>query len=305
MSFFRRFPYSNAHDLNLDWVLKQVKEMAAKFDIRPMLRNLLTDQVNIKSTDGQAYVYVDSDETPQTGVIIDDNGVSIGGPMTVWGDAGVNGELGVGGDIYGYDAFMSGTVHGTHVVAYGTDKYPRFIFNLQDESKPAGWLLMNTDTRGMSFRVYMADGVHYDSFAMPVPSDLSRTTDIGYQVLTSKSPVTMDQGGTGATGKVALTITPGSSSITIGHNLSYMWGKLVCLCFYATTTSNLSNGDTLATISGTGYGFTADTVDIPLIKVSSSGTNGWGKIYSTGQAVRIGGSLSSGDYIINATYMIE
>ena len=32
MGIFRQFPYSNFHDLNLDWIINKIKELAADWD---------------------------------------------------------------------------------------------------------------------------------------------------------------------------------------------------------------------------------------------------------------------------------
>ena len=47
MSVFENFPYTNVHELNLDWVIKRVKEGNAKIeDLTALFYDTIKDEVN-------------------------------------------------------------------------------------------------------------------------------------------------------------------------------------------------------------------------------------------------------------------
>lgn len=57
MGVFEQFPYTNTHDLNLDWILKKVKELDSKIDdnliayIREQLDGLFLESMYNASTE--------------------------------------------------------------------------------------------------------------------------------------------------------------------------------------------------------------------------------------------------------------
>ena len=80
-------------------------------------------------------------------------------------------------------------------VTISNSSYPRLYF--RDGSNAIGQVLVNHSSRNISFREIKTSG-NFDSFTLPTPT-LSETSDSYYDILTSKSAVTVAQGGTGAT----------------------------------------------------------------------------------------------------------
>lgn len=74
--------------------------------------------------------------------------------------------------------------------------YPTLAFNNSSNAN-LGYMMVDHTTRRMYLRSTMSDAEHYDSFSLPLP-DLTRTSNKFWEILTTKTPVTIAQGGTGA-----------------------------------------------------------------------------------------------------------
>lgn len=74
--------------------------------------------------------------------------------------------------------------------------YPTLAFN-DSSNTNLGYIMVDHTTRRVYLRSTMSDAEHYDSFCLPLP-DLTRTSNKFWDILTTKTPVTIAQGGTGA-----------------------------------------------------------------------------------------------------------
>ena len=75
---------------------------------------------------------------------------------------------------------------------------------------------------------------YYENYYLP-PITPDRTANVDYAVLTSKTPVTVGQGGTGMTGKTALTLTRTENAYVDSESFArlhvYKWGKVISIHF--------------------------------------------------------------------------
>lgn len=66
---FERFPYSNFHDLNLDWLLKEIKSMASEVNKMPYVNVLSAEQIQQLDYNAISMGYMAFDSTDNKLVI--------------------------------------------------------------------------------------------------------------------------------------------------------------------------------------------------------------------------------------------
>lgn len=84
--FSRGFPYSNLHDLNLDWIINKIKELENAIDV-----NADTGKIDksIKNGDTETYKFVVDSE----GIAMEDPNTGIKNPLIKWSDKSVNAAI--------------------------------------------------------------------------------------------------------------------------------------------------------------------------------------------------------------------
>lgn len=157
MALFENFPYTNFHEMNMDWLLKKVKELSAQVtEFETLLENGpildVKTQVNgtyttIRDSDGNALLPKASDTT--AGVVtmdVDGDTVTLGGASTVEVPVLTNGVLSA--DQIPSDALASATNAGSVLLnadpgvdgvakivgADGEISFPKLTDNKLDES---------------------------------------------------------------------------------------------------------------------------------------------------------------------------
>lgn len=104
-----------------------------------------------------------------------------------------------------------------------------------------GTLVFSTSTRRGNLREYASGASYYEQYYLPTPTS-NPTANVGYPILTGKSPVTVAQGGTGDTGIVAGTLENVNSNITVQSETRLRrWGRVVNFSFYITLSASLTS----------------------------------------------------------------
>jgi len=142
---------------------------------------------------------------------------------------------------------MTGPLNLRSATVFSTgDGYARLYF--KDTVSGANLAAFNllVSNRRLFAMEYSAGSSNVERFYFPAP-DANRTVDGNYDVLTSKSPVTVAQGGTGVSGITSPTLMPGSNVAITSNNL-VRFGPMIALNFVVTVNSDLATGATIATI---------------------------------------------------------
>lgn len=191
--FKRGFPYSNIHDLNLDWIIKKVEQFDQDLHSKHPSYTIEDGSVIVQDQDGVELYRVDIREE---GIFIMQNGTPVAGFDAVssqWGmsdawmaNARVESDLSVGGSVWAPE------------ITINRDEYPALEFHNSNGDVYYGYLMYDHTTHQAFIRCVTSDGAHYESFALPAPN-LAGTANSFYNVLTSKNTVSIAQGGTGAT----------------------------------------------------------------------------------------------------------
>ena len=145
----------------------------------------LTIFVTASSVTTCIYSATGSVKAAQAGTLVDE-GTEVPDLDTIL--AMINGKVSKSGDT------MSGGLTAP-ALTISKSSYPMMYFS--NESSQLGLMMINHNSHNISFRE-MKSGTHFDAFTLPT-ANLSQTTDDYYDILTSKSAVTVAQGGTGKT----------------------------------------------------------------------------------------------------------
>ena len=117
------------------------------------------------------------------------------------------------------------------------------------------------------FRQYSNDGSgnkvnYYETYQLPVV-DQNRTANAGYQILTTKNTVSVNQGGTGrTTGGTASYVRVGNGTNAADNYVSTLRATESTVDIHAGTSGNSSNGPALDFHYGTASAFTARIAQI-------------------------------------------
>lgn len=191
--FKRGFPYSNAHDLNLDWIIQKIEQYDQDLHSKHPSYTIEDGSVIVQDQDGTELYRV---EIKAEGIFIMQNGVPVAGYNAnsgTWGmvdawteNVRVEQDISVGGSVWAPE------------MAINRNEYPALEFRNNEGDVYYGYLMYDHTTHQAFIRCVTSDGSHYESFALPAPN-LAATANSFYSVLTSKAAVTIAQGGTGAT----------------------------------------------------------------------------------------------------------
>lgn len=119
------------------------------------------------------------------------------------------------------------------------------IWYMTDDSTDIGYQGVRVSDRRYVIAYRNAAGINQQFSLPPLSGDTSEST--WYDILTSKSPVTVAQGGTGLSGTTSPTLTPGAN-VAITANSLVRFGPMIALNFVVTVNSDLATGATIATI---------------------------------------------------------
>lgn len=195
---------------------------------------------------------------------------------------------------------MTGPLNLRSATVFSTgDGYARLYF--KDTVSGANLAAFNllVSNRRLFATEYSAGSPNVERYYFPAP-DENRTADGNYDVLTSKSPVTVAQGGTGVTGPIGITLTPGSN-ITLVRASSKTWGKLVVLNFVITSSASISSGGVLLTTQN----MPAPNANTDVAMFTSAGGIGLGIINGGATSIVANATIAAGTYFCNATFMVN
>ena len=251
--FVDGYPYSDTHNLNLDWIINKLKQIEIQlgeitdglevhvkddsgtevyvFTVKsngiyvtrpdggtPVFYNLATGQLHAPSFDGQSILTATGRTTGQfqAGSLVLDTPLPITqggtgattatGARTALGAMASNAVIPIsqGGTgattasdartALGAVAKSGDTLTGNLTVAEATA--PSYYLS-RTNGKPIGMLYALASSGRLVLRGFNTDGTHYNGFRIPDTSTV--TVDADYDILTTKVPVSVAQGGTGAT----------------------------------------------------------------------------------------------------------
>lgn len=136
---------------------------------------------------------------------------------------------------------MTGALNAPQVRILGDSTSNMVFYNSANSARFGGVrMLGNTHNLGLFEREVGGAGweEYYD---LPAP-DSGLTANKYYSILTSKSPVTVAQGGTGDTGIVAGTLENVNSNVTVQSETRLRrWGRVVNFSFYITLSASLTS----------------------------------------------------------------
>lgn len=95
MGFFRRFPYSNTHDINLDWIIDQINDLkiASEDALAQLLATGIDGDSFLWTTENNTLIIRDSDDTELYRITIDATGITLtkggGTPLTYGANTGI------------------------------------------------------------------------------------------------------------------------------------------------------------------------------------------------------------------------
>lgn len=219
------FPYSDVHNLNLDWIIQVCKQMQVLigqvsdgleihvkddsgaevyvFTVKsngiyvtrpdggtPLYYNLSTGQLHAPTFDGQSILTATARITGQlrAGSLVLDNPLPITGggtgATTATGARNALGAVAKAGDTMTGNLSISGDIAPSY-------------YMIRSDGTPMGMLYSLASSGRVVLRGFNTDGTHYNGFRIPDTSAVTVNAD--YDILTTKAPVSVAQGGTGAT----------------------------------------------------------------------------------------------------------
>lgn len=315
MSFFRRFPYSNAHDLNLDWIIDKInniKEVSAAA-LAEILATGIDGDTMLWTTMDDTVVIRDAQDNELYRIIVDSNGITIdsNGTTLLRYDPSIPG---LGTDQIACNQFQADTASFTNPLAVtsgGTGAATAagartnlgavniagdtMTGNLQFKSGgyPTIGMLRSDNTRGIwmqpnisgdaRFQLYQYNtaGTFYERYDLPALT-AGLSSNVGYDILTSKQTV--------------VTPSPGGHAVTSAGGYIRM-GKVIVLDMTVVIDTSISQ-----------YSIVAD--DLPL-SVSNPVFPGVDSSYTTkvfkldsGKIYCVGG-CAAGTYYINGSYIAQ
>lgn len=315
MSFFRRFPYSNAHDLNLDWIIDKInniKEVSAAA-LAEILATGLDGDTMLWTTMEDTVVIRDAQDNELYRITVDSNGITIdsNGTTLLRFDPSIPG---LGTDQIGCTQIQADTATlttplavasgGTGAATAAGARTNLGVVNIAGDTmtgnlqfKSGGYptigMLRSDNSRGiwiqpnisgdarMQLYQYNAAGTNYERYDLPA-LNAGLNTNVGYDILTSKQTV--------------VTPSPGGHAVTSAGGYIRM-GKVIVLDMTVVIDTSISQ-----------YSIVAD--DLPL-SVSNPVFPGVDSSYTTkvfkldsGKIYCVGG-CAAGTYYINGSYIAQ
>lgn len=306
MAFFiNGYPYSDTHNLNLDWMIDTLKRIATEvgdlhygleihvtdtdgteiytFTVKdngiyitrpdggtPFFYDFTTGTLHAQHLDGNTFQVASGRAAGQfrAGSLVLDNALPIEqGGTGATSAATARESLGAvnkAGDT------MSGRLLARGFTTIASNGYPNIYFHNNDDV--TGYIVNEASNRRFLFNEYPSDSdTYYESYAMPTPS-AGLTATKYYNVLTTKQPVTVAQGGTGDTGTVDGPIAGTHANVTVSEVRLRRWGPVVAMSGQFTSTTALDASATLFTLPA-GFRSTTNTVVNTRIFNGSTGTS--------------------------------
>lgn len=290
--FINGYPYSDTHNLNLDWVIDTLKRIATEvgdlhygleihvtdtagteiytFTVKdngiyitrpdggtPFFYNFSTQTLHAPYFDGQSFLFATGRTTGQmrAGSLVLDNAL----PIAQGGTGATSAESAreALGAVNKAGDTMSGRLYARGFTTMATNGYPNLYFN--NSNDVTGYIVNEASNRRFLFNEYPSDSsTLYESYALPAPSTGLTATQY-YSVLTTKNPVTVAQGGTGDTGTVDGPIAGIHANVTVSEVRLRRWGLVVSASGQITSTTALDALVTLFTLPA-GFRSTTNTV---------------------------------------------
>lgn len=182
-----------------------------------------------------------------------------------------------------------------------TNNYPELELKTLDASND--WVGLFGGSRGGSVNLVYAQvksrsGAGSDMYMLPT-KNLDDTTSGQYNILTSKTPVSIAQGGTGSSGNVQITPTAGSG-VTINAHSIYRWGNIVCGWARITVSSAIA---AYGTIIGE-LPQIRNRATFPLYTSYNTVVANQGVYFDDGlQVLRASAQIPAGSYVVSFTYL--
>ena len=249
--FINGYPYSDTHNLNLDWVIDTLKRIATEVgDLHYGL------EIHVTDTDGtEIYTFT-----------VKDNGVYItrpdgGTPFFYNFTTGTLHAQNIdGNNILAANGRFTGDVQAgslkTSALTIDANEHPDAQF--KQNGGVVGDLVFSTSTRRANLREYPAGSSYYEQYYLPTPNG-SLAANASYSILTSKTPVSVEQGGTGDTGTVDGPLAGTHANVTVSEVRLRRWGRAVAMSGQFTSTTALDALVTLFTLP-VGFRSTTNTV---------------------------------------------
>lgn len=153
---------------------------------------------------------------------------------------------------------MTGTLAMPTGVVYGSGSYATLYFkNGAGASTNIGYVGMNLSTRRLLLASFAPGNDNEIYYRLPAPAE--NESGGGYDILTTKSPVTVAQGGTGDTGTVDGPIAGTHANVTVSEVRLRRWGLVVTVSGQLISTTALDALVTLFTLP-VGFRSTTNTV---------------------------------------------
>lgn len=162
-----------------------------------------------------------------------------------------NNKVNKGGDT------MTGRLLAPGFTTMATNGYPNLYF--QNSGITSGYIVNEDSYRRFLFNEFPSgSSTFYESYSLPSPS-AGLTATKYYNILTTKQPVTIAQGGTGDTGTVDGPIASTHANVTVSEVRLRRWGLVVTASGQFTSTAALNAFVTLFTLP-IGFRSTTNTV---------------------------------------------